>query len=103
MAQGRFGRFRSDGRDDPLCLRKRSFVASTDSGYDLHFWRNLAERADLTISESFVRHVSIRLAEAFLYLAVVGAFNLRVFAWTLEECQFASLAAAALRQVLDLR
>ena len=46
----------------------------------------------------------IRLAEEFLYLAVVlDAFSRRVLGWALDQRLDAGLAAAALRQAIDLR
>ena len=46
----------------------------------------------------------IRLAEQFLYLAVVlDAYSRKVVGWALDERLDASLAIAALRQAIDLR
>jgi len=46
----------------------------------------------------------IRLAEEFLYLTVVlDAFSRRVLGWALDQRLDAGLAAAALRQAIDLR
>ena len=92
--------------DNLLCLRKRGFVTTTDSGHDLRVWLNLAGSMELTgIDQLWVADITyIRLAEEFLYLAVVlDAFSRRVLGWSLDERLDAGLAVAALRQALDLR
>jgi transposase InsO family protein len=55
--------------DNLLCLRKRRFVATTDSGHDLRVYLNLAARMELTgINQLWVADLTyIRLAEEFLY------------------------------------
>jgi putative transposase len=93
-------------QDNLLCLRKRRFVATTDSGHDLRVYLNLAGRMELTgIDQLWVADITyIRLAEEFVYLAVVlDAFSRRVVGWAVDERLEAGLAVAALRQALDLR
>jgi putative transposase len=92
--------------DNLLCLRKRRFVATTDSSHDLQVYLNLAARLNLTgIDQLWVADITyIRLAEEFLFLAVVlDAFSRRVLGWALDEGLDAGLAVAALRQAIDLR
>jgi transposase InsO family protein len=92
--------------DNLLCLRKRRFVATTDSSHDLRVYLNLAARMQLTgIDQLWVADITyIRLAEEFLFLAVVlDAFSRRVLGWALDERLDAGLAIAALRQAIDLR
>jgi len=92
--------------DNLLCLRKRSFVATTDSGHDLRVWLNLAGRMELTgIDQLWVADITfLRLADEWVYLAVVlDAFSRRVLGWSLGEKLDAGLAVAALRQAIDLR
>lgn len=92
--------------DNLLCLRKRRFVATTDSGHDLRVYLNLAARMELTgINQLWVADLTyIRLAEAFLYLALVlDAFSRLVVGWAVDEQLDAGLAVAALRQAIDLR
>ena len=92
--------------DNLLCLRRRRFVVTTDSGHDLRVYLNLAARMDLTgIDQLWVADITyLRLAGEFLYLAVVlDAFSRRVVGWALDERLDAGLAVAALRQALDLR
>jgi transposase InsO family protein len=92
--------------DNLLCLRKRRFVATTDSSHDLRVYLNLAARLELTgIDQLWVADITyLRLAEEFLFLAVVlDAFSRRVVGWSLDERLDASLAVAALRQAIDLR
>lgn len=93
-------------QDNLLCLRKRRFVATTDSGHDLRVYLNLAARMELTgIDQLWVADITyLRLAEEFAYLAVVlDAFSRRVVGWAVDERLDAGLAVAALRQALDLR
>jgi putative transposase len=92
--------------DNLLCLRKRRFVATTDSSHDLRVYLNLAARMELTgIDQLWVADITyIRLAEEFLFLALVlDAFSRRVLGWALNEQLDAGLAVAALRQAIDLR
>lgn len=92
--------------DNLLCLRKRRFVATTDSGHDLRVYLNLAAHMELTgINQLWVADLTyIRLAEEFLYLALVlDAFSRRVVGWAVDERLDAGLAVAALRQAIDLR
>jgi putative transposase len=92
--------------DNLLCLRKRGWVRTTDSGHDLRVWLNLAARMELTgIDQLWVADITyIRLAEEFLYLAVVlDACSRKVVGWALDDRLDAGLAAAALRQAIDLR
>ena len=92
--------------DNLLCLRKRAFARTTDSGHDLRVYLNLAGRMHLTgIDQLWVADITyIRLMEEFLYLAVVlDAFSRKVVGWSLDEKLEARLAVAALRQAIDLR
>jgi putative transposase len=92
--------------DNLLCLRKRRFVHTTDSCHPPRVYLNLAARMELTgIDQLWVADITyIRLAEQFLFLAVVlDAFSRRVLGWSLEERLDAGLAVAALRQAIDLR
>jgi putative transposase len=93
-------------QDNLLCLRQRSFVATTDSGHDLRVYLNLAGRMELTgIDQLWVADITyLRLAGQFLYLAVVlDAFSRRVLGWSVDERLDAGLAISALRQAMDLR
>jgi putative transposase len=92
--------------DNLLCLRKRQFVATTDSTHALKVYPNLAAalvvsginqlwRADITY---------IRLLEEFVYLAVVlDAFSRRAIGWALESTLEAQLAVAALEMAFERR
>jgi len=92
--------------DNLLCLRKRKFVATTDSGHGLKVYPNLAAalvvsginqlwRADITY---------IRLLEEFVYLAVVlDAFSRRAIGWALDATLEAKLTVAALEMALQRR
>jgi putative transposase len=92
--------------DNLLCLRRRRFAVTTDSGHDLRVHLNLAARMELSgIDQLWVADITyIRLAEQFLYLAVVlDAYSRRVAGWAVDERLDANLAICALRQAIDAR
>jgi putative transposase len=92
--------------DNLLCLRKRGFVPTTDSGHNLRVYLNLAGSMELSgIDQLWVADITyLRLAEQFLYLAVVlDAFSRKVVGWSLDERIDTGLAIAALRQAIDAR
>jgi putative transposase len=92
--------------DNLLCLRRRRFAVTTDSGHQLRVHLNLAARLELTgIDQLWVADITyIRLAEQFVYLAVVlDAYSRRVVGWALDERLDATLAVCALRQAIDAR
>ena len=92
--------------DNLLCLRKRKFVATTDSAHGMKVYPNLAAalvvsgvnqlwRADITY---------LRLLEEFVYLAVVlDAFSRRAIGWALEATLEARLAVTALEMAFARR
>ena len=89
--------------DNLLCLRRKSFLVTTDSRHALPIWPNLAAQlvpdgpdqlwvADITY---------IRLQREFVYLAVIlDAFSRRVVGWELDRRIDASLAVRALEKAL---
>jgi putative transposase len=92
--------------DNLLCLRRRGFTVTTDADHALPVWLNLAGRLELTgIDQLWVADFTyIRLAQQFLYLAVVlDAFSRKVVGWSLGDRLDAGLAIAALGQAIDLR
>ena len=92
--------------DNLLCLRRKAFVATTDSRHNLAVYPNLARditpdgvnqlwRADITY---------IRLRTEFVYLAVVlDAYSRRVIGWALGRTLEAGLAVSALSMALRQR
>jgi putative transposase len=92
--------------DNLLCLRRRGWVRTTDSGHNLGVYFNLAGRMELTgIDQLWVADITyIRLAEQFVYLAVVlDAFSRKVVGWALAERIDTQLTVAAMRSAIDLR
>ena len=93
-------------QDNLLCLRRKSFVMTTDSRHNLPVYPNLAAaiipvrvnqlwRADITY---------IRLRAEFVYLAVVlDAYPRRVIGWALGRTLEAGLAVSALSMALRQR
>lgn len=86
--------------DSLLCLRRRSFVRTTDSDHGLPVYANLAKGLVLTrINQLWVADITyIHLLCEFVYLAVIlDAFSRRVIGWALGRTLEADLAVAALK------
>lgn len=92
--------------DNLLCLRRRKFVVTTDSGHELPVYPNLARGMRLTgLHQLWVADITyIRLQIEFVYLAVVlDAFSRRVIGWALGRTLEDELTLAALRKALARR
>lgn len=93
--------------DNLLCLRRSAFKPpTTDSNHDFRIYPNLARRLIPTsVNQLWVADITyVRLAEAFVYLAVVlDAFSRKVVGWAMEGHLKASLALAALEMALKKR
>lgn len=93
--------------DNLLCLRSGSmFVTTTDSRHQLPVYPNLAKGLiPNRINQLWVADITyIRLAEEFIYLAVIlDAFSRRVIGWELAPYLETELALAALRMALNNR
>ena len=92
--------------DNLLCLRRRKFVVTTDSGHGLPVYPNLAREMTLTdLDQLWVADITyIRLQIEFVYLAVLlDAFSRRVIGWALDRTLEDSLTLAALRMALERR
>ena len=89
--------------DNLLCVRRRSFVLTTDSRHCLPIYPNLTRQTVSTaINQLWVADITyIRLRTEFVYLAVVlDAFSRRVIGWALGRTLEAELPLAALRMAL---
>lgn len=92
--------------DNLLCLRHRGFVVTTDSKHDLPVYPNLAESLVLTgINQLWRADITyIRLAEEFVYLAVIlDAYSRRVIGWALDRTLTDELTILALKMALAQR
>jgi putative transposase len=93
--------------DNLLCLRKPVFrPPTTDSRHSWRVWPNLARHlAPMAINQLWVADITyVRLAEAFVYLAVIlDAFSRKVVAWAMADHLKASLALDALEMALGHR
>jgi putative transposase len=92
--------------DNLLCLRHRKFVVTTDSNHDLPVYPNLAKAMVLTgINQLWRADITyIRLAEEFVYLAVIlDAYSRRVVGWALDRTLRDSLTIMALKVALAQR
>jgi len=92
--------------DNLLCLRRRSFVITTDSRHDLPVYPNLArEITPSAVNQLWVADITyIRLRVEFVYLAVLlDAFSRKVIGWALGRTLQAELAVTALRMALAQR
>jgi transposase InsO family protein len=90
--------------DNLLCLRRSAFrPATTDSDHAWRIWPNLARKVvPMAVNRLWVADITyVRLAEEFVYLAVIlDAFSRKVIGWALEDHLQASLAIAALEMAL---
>ena len=92
--------------DNLLCLRRRKFVLTTDSGHGLRVYPNLVRETVLSgLDQLWVADITyIRLVWEFVYLAVIlDAYSRRVVGWALEDTLEGKLTIAALRMALDQR
>ena len=92
--------------DNLLCLRRRSFVCTTDSRHGLTVYPNLAREMVLSdINQLWVADITyIRLRSEFVYLAVLlDAYSRRVIGWELSNALTAELTREALRQACSGR
>jgi putative transposase len=92
--------------DNLLCIRRRKFVVTTNSGHGLAVYPN--EAASMTITgtdQLWVADITyIRLETEFVYLAVIlDACSRRVIGWHLDDTLEDSLTLAALGMALAAR
>jgi putative transposase len=92
--------------DNLLCVRRRSFVRTTDSQHGFTVYPNLAREMVLKdLNQLWVADITyIRLRSEFVYLAVIlDAYSRRVIGWELSRSLSAELALGALRMALKGR
>jgi putative transposase len=92
--------------DNLLCLRRRAFVATTDSKHRFTVYPNLARDLVLTdINQLWVADITyIRLPRAFIYLAaILDGYSRRCIGWALARSIDARLPLAALKMALSTR
>jgi putative transposase len=93
--------------DNLLCLRKPIFKPpTTDSRHSWRVWPNLARHlAPMAVNQLWVADITyVRLAEAFVYLAVIiDAYSRKVVGWAMADHLKASLALDALAMALSSR
>ena len=93
-------------KDNLLCVRKRKFVATTDSNHGKKIYPNLARKMMLTdVDQLWVADITyIRLREEFVFLAVIlDAYSRRVIGWALDRTIKDDLTLRALRMALAQR
>jgi transposase InsO family protein len=90
--------------DNLLALRKPVFrPATTNSRHSWRLWPNLARHLrPMAVNQLWVADITyVRLAEAFVYLAVIlDAFSRKVVGWAMADHLQASLALEALEMAL---
>jgi putative transposase len=92
--------------DNLLCVRRRKFAVTTNSNHGRKIHPNLARHMVLTgVDQLWVADITyIRLAEEFVYLAVIlDAHSRRVIGWALERTIEDDLTLAALQMALARR
>jgi putative transposase len=89
--------------DNLLAVRKRKFVATSDSRHTYTVYPNLAQYVRVNaVNQLWVADITyVRLGREFVYLAVVlDVYSRRVVGWSLERNLQARLPLAALRNAL---
>ena len=92
--------------DNLLCLRRRKFVLTTDSGHKHPVYPNLASTMEVTgINQLWIADITyIRLETEFVYLAVVlDAYSRRVVGWALNRTLEAELVISAAQRAIRER
>ena len=93
--------------DNLLCVPKRAFVPpTTESRHGFRVYPNLARHLlPMTMNQLWVADITyVRLAEQFVYLAVVlDAYSRRVIGWNMADHLQASLALHALEMAIATR
>jgi transposase InsO family protein len=92
--------------DNLLAIRRRKFVATTDSNHSLRVWPNLARYLELSdINQLWVADFTyVRLEEEFAYLAVMlDAYSRRAIGWSLGQAMDTGLVVGALKKALEQR
>jgi putative transposase len=92
--------------DHLLAVRRRKFVATTDSTHRLVVYPNLAEHLIVNdVNQLWVADITyVRLRAEFVYLAVVlDAFSRRAVGWALGRNLRTPLPLAALAHAIDSR
>jgi transposase InsO family protein len=92
--------------DNLLCLRRKSFLVTTDSRHVLPVYPNVAQsmRPD-AVNQLWAADITyIRLRVEFVYLAVIlDAYSRRVIGWALGRTLEAELTLSALRMAFRQR
>ena len=89
--------------DNLLAIRKRKFVATTDSAHGYTVYPNLAQYLQIkAINQLWVADITyLRLGREFVYLAVVlDVFSRRVVGWSLGRSLQGALPLAALNKAI---
>jgi putative transposase len=92
--------------DNLLAVRRRKFVATTDSGHPFHVYHNLAEHLVLSdVNQLWVADLTyLRLRGEFVYLAVVlDAWSRRAVGWALGRKLDSALTLLALQHAITSR
>jgi putative transposase len=93
-------------QDNLLCVRRRKFVCTTDSGHGLPVYPNLARYMSLSgINQLWVADITyIRLHREFVYLAVImDAYSRRCVGWNVSRRLDDSLSLEALKMAVARR
>jgi len=93
-------------QDNLLCLRRPSFLSTTDSRHRLPIYPNLAgDNKPSAVNQFWVADITyIRLQREFIYLAVLlDVYSRRVIGWALGRTLEAQLAVCALQRAIETR
>lgn len=93
-------------QDNLLCVRRRKFICTTDSGHGLPVYPNLAKEMSLSgLNQLWVADITyIRLHREFVYLAVIlDAYSRRCVGWNVSRRLDDRLSLTALDMALTRR
>ena len=93
-------------QDNLLAVRRRRFIATTDTTHTFQVFPNLAQYLEITdINQLWVADLTyVRLEQEFVYLAVVlDSFSRRVIGWALARRMETALPLAALGKAIASR
>lgn len=93
-------------KDNLLCLRKKRWIATTDSRHGLRVYPNLTREMTVTdLNQLWVADITyIRLMYEFVYLAaILDAYSRKAIGWALRRHLDTSLTLAALQMALGSR
>jgi transposase InsO family protein len=92
--------------DNPLAIRYRKYILTTNARHDYQVYLNLAARMTVTaVNQLWVADITyIRLRTEFVFLAVaIDRYSRKAIGWALDRSLTATVAVTALQQAIGRR